>query len=82
MRTRLSRFAALALGAMLACGTGAHAQTASLKTKEGDYVARDFKFRSGETLTELRLHYMTLGAPKRDAKGRVTNAVLILHGTG
>ncbi|MBI3675470.1 MAG: alpha/beta fold hydrolase [Proteobacteria bacterium] len=82
MRTQLSRFAALALGALVACATGAHAQSASLKTKEGDYVARDFKFRSGETLAELRLHYMTLGTPKRDAKGRVINGVLILHGTG
>ena len=51
-------------------------------TTEGDYVARDFKFRSGETMPELRLHYTTLGKPARDAQGRVTNAVLILHGTG
>jgi homoserine O-acetyltransferase len=52
------------------------------KIQEGDYVARDFHFRSGETLAELRLHYRTLGTPARDAQGRVTNAVLILHGTG
>src|SRR5438309_9554089 len=51
------------------------------KVTEGDYVAKDFKFRSGETLAELRLHYRTLGTPARDAQGRVTNAVLILHGT-
>ena len=50
--------------------------------KEGDYVANDFQFRSGESLAELKLHYRTLGTPKRDAQGRVTNAVLILHGTG
>jgi len=50
--------------------------------QEGDFVAKDFKFRSGEALPELRLHYRTLGKPVRDAKGRVTNAVLILHGTG
>jgi homoserine O-acetyltransferase len=50
--------------------------------QEGDYVAKDFKFRSGESLAELRLHYRTLGKPVRDEKGRVTNAVLILHGTG
>src|SRR5712692_1293540 len=49
---------------------------------EGDYVAKNFKFRSGETLPELRLHYTTLGKPVRDAQGRVTNAILILHGTG
>jgi homoserine O-acetyltransferase len=49
---------------------------------EGDFVARDFKFRSGETLAELRLHYTTLGTPQKDAQGRVTNAVMVLHGTG
>ena len=32
-------------------------------------------------LPELRLHYTTLGQPQRDAAGRVTNAVLLLHGT-
>ncbi len=49
---------------------------------EGDYVARDFHFGSGETLPELRLHYTTIGTPARDANGRVSNAVLIMHGTG
>jgi homoserine O-acetyltransferase/O-succinyltransferase len=53
-----------------------------LSPVEGDYLSRDFHFKSGETLAELRLHYMTLGKPERDAKGKVTNAVLILHGTG
>ena len=52
------------------------------EVQEGDYVAKDFKFRSGESLAELKLHYHTLGTPKKDAQGRVTNAVLILHGTG
>lgn len=50
--------------------------------QEGDYTAHDFHFRSGETLPELRLHYLTFGKAVRDASGRVTNAVLILHGTG
>jgi homoserine O-acetyltransferase len=49
---------------------------------EGDFVVKNFKFRSGETLPELRLHYTTFGKPVRNAEGRVTNAVLILHGTG
>jgi len=47
-----------------------------------DYVVKDFRFRSGERLPELKLHYYTLGAPRTDAAGKVTNAVLILHGTG
>jgi homoserine O-acetyltransferase len=49
---------------------------------EGDFVARDFTFRSGETLPELRLHYRTIGTPRRDASGVIRNAVLVLHGTG
>jgi homoserine O-acetyltransferase len=53
-----------------------------LKPQEGDYSVRDFHFNSGESLPELNLHYTTLGTPQRDPAGRVTNAVLILHGTG
>lgn len=48
---------------------------------EGDFTIRDFKFTSGETLPELRLHYRTLGKPEKDAQGKTTNAVLIMHGT-
>ena len=49
---------------------------------EGDFVTHNFKFHSGEQLPELRLHYTTFGQPARDAQGHVTNAVLLLHGTG
>jgi homoserine O-acetyltransferase len=48
----------------------------------GDHVIRDFRFASGETLPEVRVHYRTLGQPRRDERGVVRNAVLILHGTG
>jgi homoserine O-acetyltransferase/O-succinyltransferase len=48
---------------------------------EGDYTIRDFKFTSGETLPELRIHYRTLGKAEKDAQGKTTNAVLIMHGT-
>ena len=47
----------------------------------GDFVLRDFRFASGEALSELKLHYFTLGTPARNADGRITNAVLLLHGT-
>jgi homoserine O-acetyltransferase/O-succinyltransferase len=50
--------------------------------QEGDFVVRDFHFQSGEILPEVRLHYTTLGKPVKDASGRTTNAILILHGTG
>src|SRR5947208_10057458 len=48
---------------------------------EGDFIIRNFKFASGETLPELHLHYRTIGKPEKDAQGRTTNAVLIMHGT-
>lgn len=44
-------------------------------------MVRNFVFSTGDTLPELRLHYLTLGHPSRDAGGTVRNAVLILHGT-
>jgi homoserine O-acetyltransferase len=48
---------------------------------ESDYLIRDFRFASGEVLPELRMHYVTLGEPVRDATGAIGNAVLVLHGT-
>jgi homoserine O-acetyltransferase len=57
------------------------ALAADWPTKEADFVARDFKFRSGETL-DLRIHYTTLGTPHRGADGKIDNAVMVLHGTG
>jgi homoserine O-acetyltransferase len=48
----------------------------------GDFVVRNFQFHSGDILDELRLHYIAIGKPVRDARGHVNNAVLILHGTG
>jgi homoserine O-acetyltransferase/O-succinyltransferase len=72
--------AAIALALSLAAS--AAAQSVKLSPIEGDYVAKNFQFRSGEQLAELRLHYTTLGTPHRNAKGEVDNAVLIMHGTG
>jgi len=46
----------------------------ALAVSEGDFVVREFRFASGETLPELRLHYRTLGMPG-------SPAVLVLHGT-
>jgi homoserine O-acetyltransferase len=50
--------------------------------KDNLYVAHNFRFGSGETLPELKLRYLTLGNPHRNAAGHVDNAVLLLHGTG
>jgi homoserine O-acetyltransferase len=49
--------------------------------QEADFVIRDFGFASRERLPELRQHYLTLGAPRHDAQGRISNAVLLLHNT-
>src|SRR5467141_5307518 len=49
--------------------------------REGDYAIHNFRFQSGDTMPDLRMHYTTLGTPMKDASGRTTNAVLILHGT-
>jgi homoserine O-acetyltransferase len=49
---------------------------------EADFTTPNFRFASGETLPQLRIHYRTFGTPRRDAHGVVRNAVLILHGTG
>jgi homoserine O-acetyltransferase len=51
-------------------------------TREADLTLRDFRFATGETLPELRLHYTTLGTPRRNARGEIENAVMVLHGTG
>ena len=58
------------------------ASTVAAQGKEGDYVAKNFTFNTGEKLAELKLHYTTLGAPRKDASGKVRNAVIVLHGTG
>jgi homoserine O-acetyltransferase len=47
----------------------------------GDYVIHDFSFTSGEKLPDVRIHYRTLGSPRKGPEGTVGNAVLILHGT-
>src|SRR2546430_4509510 len=49
---------------------------------EGDYVIKDFHFRSGETLPELKIHYRTIGTLQTNASGTATNAILAGHGTG
>lgn len=67
-----------AIFALMPCA----AQQPPSPATEGDFVIHNFQFHSGESLPELRLHYTTLGKPVRDAAGRTTNAVLILHGTG
>jgi homoserine O-acetyltransferase len=72
-----------AVAALTCLAAGPAAQAAEFPAAvEGDFVARDFRFGTGETLPSLTLHYRTIGTPQRDASGVVRNAVMILHGTG
>jgi homoserine O-acetyltransferase len=75
------RIKGLVAGVLALAGLAAGAAEVP-QPREGDVTVRNFAFRSGETLPELKLHYYTLGTPKRDASGHVTNAVMLLHGTG
>ena len=49
---------------------------------EGDLTLNDYACISGDKFATLKLHYTTIGTPRQDAQGHVTNAVLLLHGTG
>jgi len=70
--TTLLRRVALSLPFVLAAFAAAAADYPA--PKEGDWIAHDFRFHTGEVMTELRLHYTTIGDPKGEP-------VLILHGT-
>lgn len=48
---------------------------------EGDYIIKNYRFANGETLPDVKLHYRTMGTPRRDAQGRITNGVLMMHGS-
>jgi len=54
----------------------------SQSPKQADVWLEHYRFRNGETLDHLRLHYATLGSPHRDAAGEIDNAVMVLHWTG
>jgi homoserine O-acetyltransferase/O-succinyltransferase len=78
-------FGRLILAALLASAV-CNAQTGQAPhqwpVESGTYIIKNFRFGTGETLPELKLHYLTLGVPHRDASGHTDNAVLLLHGTG
>ncbi len=92
------RSARFSIAAALLLGASAHSQTMSLPaanppiaapapagkwpTVDGTTILHNFRFGTGESLPQLKLHYLTLGTPHRNAAGHVDNAVLLLHGTG
>lgn len=78
MRTLLLLSTATVLSAAAAA---AQARSTLPPRSQGDFTVRDFRLQSGAVLPELRQHYTTIGTPTRDAAGRITNAVLLLHGS-
>jgi homoserine O-acetyltransferase len=48
--------------------------------QEGDFIIKDYKFASGEILSQLKLHYRTLGSAQRNGAGEIINGVLLLQG--
>jgi homoserine O-acetyltransferase/O-succinyltransferase len=67
--------------ASILVSVSAFAATTQPVSLEGDFLLRDFRFKSGEEMPALNIHYTSLGKPVRDAGGRISNAVLLLHGT-
>ncbi len=69
------KFSLAALSAAFALTSIAASAADYPAPKQGDWIARDFKFHTGESMPELRLHYTTIGEP-------TGQPVLVLHGTG
>jgi homoserine O-acetyltransferase/O-succinyltransferase len=74
-------FCAVAL-LCLVSGSSVAKEVEPARSYDSQVVLHDFHFASGDTLPELRMHYTAYGKPHKDLRGHVTNAVLILHGTG
>jgi homoserine O-acetyltransferase len=77
----------VAVGCALAATTFSSAQTPSnspavVGQSERDFIISDFHFKDGGVLSELRVHYVTLGSPHQNASGEIDNAILLLHSTG
>src|SRR5580698_674679 len=85
---KLRKFALTTILALSAAGQPALAQSGNVSSMpvtakyEGNASFTNYKFRNGETLPSLRIHYVTLGRPHKDAGGSVDNAILLLHWTG
>lgn len=81
---RYGHMPALVLAALTSCHAptreAARPTPPALPVQSHDVIF-DHAFRDGERLDRLKLHYSTLGEPRRDASGNIVNAVLVLHWT-
>lgn len=59
----------------------ASGESVTLSQHEDSVSFPNYKFRSGETLPEARIHYTTIGNQHTNTDGRVDNAILLLHWT-
>jgi homoserine O-acetyltransferase len=73
-RAHFSAALAIVSFALMLPAFSSSAAAADLAPVEGDWVARDFRFHTGDVMAALRIHYRTIGAPSGQP-------VLILHGT-
>ncbi|RYF35014.1 MAG: alpha/beta fold hydrolase, partial [Comamonadaceae bacterium] len=72
--TFLRLFARFSVAALLSLSAAWASAADAPAPREADWIAKDFRFHTGEVLPEVRLHYTTLGSPSNEA-------VLVLHGT-
>lgn len=81
----MSRYLKLFMGAFLymhALATAESTPSSFPQVQQADFIIPHYLFRSGEQLDNLKIHYYTLGSPKKNEQGEITNAVLMLHWTG
>jgi homoserine O-acetyltransferase len=75
-------FASAQAGPNSTPATAQSAPASQWSTADHTIILPNFRFGTGEILPELKLHFITLGEPHRNAAGHTDNAVLLLHGTG
>src|SRR5882724_5360383 len=75
----MTRYSLLVL--LVVCAINVNGQAKYPAPVEGDYKVTNFEFESKEVLSEMNLHYFTMGTPQKDEKGQTTNAVIVMHGT-
>ena len=78
----MKRLASVTMALCVGASSAALGQTSWPSQREADFLLKGVRFTSGETLPELRIHYVTLGTAKKNAAGEIVNGVLLLHGTG
>jgi homoserine O-acetyltransferase len=72
----------LVVAILCVLGGAVTAEAQSFPTPERhDFIVKDFTFQNGESLPEVKIHYRTAGTPVRDARGKITNGVMVLHGS-